>query len=302
MKSSYDRYFLFYHVAKYKSFTKAAQVLSSNQPNITHAMNKLESELGCRLLIRSNKGITLTPEGESLYQRAAIAFEQLTLAENELKAATSLSEGSVTIGASETALHGFLLLHLNEFRENHPGIRIRILNSSNSSAVDAVHSGKVDFSLVATPTGANRPMTETCLCSFHDILIAGKRYAYLADSPKSLSDLSDIPLVCMVESTNTFAFYNQFYYENGLTLKPDMEVATTDLMLPFVKNNLGIGFVPAFYADEAIKNGECWRIPLIEKLPTRFICLVQDSGRSLNVAAMEFKKFLMEKRTSTPSS
>ncbi|MDE6186471.1 MAG: LysR family transcriptional regulator substrate-binding protein, partial [Lachnospiraceae bacterium] len=104
----------------------------------------------------------------------------------------------------------------------------------------------------------------------------------------------------MVESTNTFAFYNQFYYENGLTLKPDMEVATTDLVLPFVKSNLGIGFIPAFYADEAIKNGECWCIPLIEKLPERSICLVQDSGRSLNVAAMELKKFLMDKRTFMP--
>lgn len=302
MKSSYDRYFLFYHVAKYKSLTKAAQVLGSNQPNITHAMNKLESELGCRLLIRSNKGITLTPEGETLYQRTAIAFEQLTLAESELKLATSLSEGSLTIGASETALHGFLLLHLSEFREKHPGIRIRILNSSNTSAVNAVHSGKVDFSLVATPTGVRNPLTEIRLCSFNDILISGKKYAYLADSPKSLNDISDIPLICMVEETNTFTFYNQFYYENGLTLKPDMEVATTDLILPFVKNNLGIGFIPAFYADEAMKNGECVNIPLIEKLPPRFICLVQDSGRSLNVAAMELKKFLVKKRSITPFS
>lgn len=293
MKASYDRYYIFYHVAKYKSFTKAAQILSSNQPNVTHAMNKLEDELGCRLLIRSNKGITLTPEGENLYQRAAIAFEQLTLAENELALATSLSEGSVTIGASETALHGFLLLHLNDFREKHPGIHIRILNDSTLNAVEAAYSGKVDFSLVSTPTGAKKPLTETILCHFNDILIAGKKYAYLADAPRTIRDLFNIPLICMVEGTKTFEFYNQFYYDNGLTLKPDMEVATTDLMLPFVKSNLGIGFIPAFYADDAIAKGECVNISLIEKIPGRSICLVQDKGRSLNVAAKELQKFLV---------
>ena len=57
----------FYFVAKYRNFTKAARVLGSNQPNITHTMNKLEDQLHCVLFIRSNRGVTLTPEGEMLY-------------------------------------------------------------------------------------------------------------------------------------------------------------------------------------------------------------------------------------------
>ena len=46
---TYDYYRIFYFVAQYHSFTKAAEILKNNQPNITRCMNNLESELGCKL-------------------------------------------------------------------------------------------------------------------------------------------------------------------------------------------------------------------------------------------------------------
>ena len=72
---SYDYYRIFYYVAQYKSFTKAAEMLDNNQPNITRCMNNLESEIGCKLFVRSNRGITLTPEGERLYEHVAAGFQ-----------------------------------------------------------------------------------------------------------------------------------------------------------------------------------------------------------------------------------
>ena len=46
-----DYYRIFYYVAKYKSFSKAAQILHNNQPNISRTMNNIESEFGCKLLV-----------------------------------------------------------------------------------------------------------------------------------------------------------------------------------------------------------------------------------------------------------
>lgn len=62
---SFEYYRFFYFVAQYKSFTKAAEILNNNQPNITCCMNILENELECKLFVRSNRGVTLTPEGEN---------------------------------------------------------------------------------------------------------------------------------------------------------------------------------------------------------------------------------------------
>ena len=56
MYVDWEYYKIFYYVAKYQNFTKAARVLGNNQPNITHSMNRLESQLNCVLFIRSNRG------------------------------------------------------------------------------------------------------------------------------------------------------------------------------------------------------------------------------------------------------
>ena len=80
-----DYYRIFYFVATYKSFTKAAEALNNNQPNITRCMNNLETELNCKLFIRSNRGISLTPEGEKLFKHISVAYKQISLGEEELK-------------------------------------------------------------------------------------------------------------------------------------------------------------------------------------------------------------------------
>lgn len=61
MAVPYDYYRIFYYVAQHKSFTKAAEALGNNQPNITRCMNNLEQDLGCKLFVRTNHGVSLTP-------------------------------------------------------------------------------------------------------------------------------------------------------------------------------------------------------------------------------------------------
>ena len=95
MAVPYDYYRIFYYVAQHKSFTKAAEALGNNQPNITRCMNNLEQDLGCKLFVRTNHGVSLTPEGQRLYSRAAVAFEQLRLGESEIRADCSLRTGSI---------------------------------------------------------------------------------------------------------------------------------------------------------------------------------------------------------------
>lgn len=128
MNISYDYYRIFYYVAKYGSFTQAANMLLNNQPNITRAMKALESELGCTLFLRTNKGVTLTPEGEALYAHISLAFEHIQTGEEEISANKGLQKGIVSIGATEISLRCFLLPILNDYRKKYPGIRIKISN------------------------------------------------------------------------------------------------------------------------------------------------------------------------------
>ena len=151
MYVDWEYYKIFYYVAKYQNFTRAARVLGNNQPNITHAMNRLESQLNCVLFIRSNRGVTLTPEGELLYSRIASAAVQIQDAEEELSASATLEHGAISISATETALNIYLSEKLRAFHTEYPGIRLRISNHSTPQAVQAVRNGEVDFAIITTP-------------------------------------------------------------------------------------------------------------------------------------------------------
>ena len=99
MLISYDASRVFYTVARLGSFTKAAGALLSSQPNLTRTIRNLESALGCTLFVRSNRGAVLTPEGEKLFARVAVACEQIQAGEEELASDRSLQSG-VVLGAA----------------------------------------------------------------------------------------------------------------------------------------------------------------------------------------------------------
>lgn len=151
MQISLDSYRVFYYVAQYRSFTKAAQMLYSNQPNVTRTIKNLEQALACTLFIRTSRNVQLTPEGEALFSHISPAMQQIQAGEKSVQLHSTLQSGTVSIGASEIALHQILLPVLENFRQQYPGIRLRIFNSNTQQAVSSLKNHLVDFSLVTLP-------------------------------------------------------------------------------------------------------------------------------------------------------
>ena len=143
MYVDWEYYKIFYYVAKYQNFTKAARVLGNNQPNITHSMNRLESQLNCVLFTRSNRGVTLTPEGEMLYSRIASAAVQIQDAEEELSASATLEHGSISISATETAEHlsGREAADVPHRVSRHPAAHLEPLHAPGGAGCEERRSG-----------------------------------------------------------------------------------------------------------------------------------------------------------------
>ena len=292
MNITYDYYRIFYYVAKYKNITQAADVLMSNQPNVSRAISNLEHELGCRLFMRSNRGVTLTPEGQRLFNRVSVAHQQLKAAEQELSDAKSLKNGIVSIGVSETALNAVLLPRLQKFHTLYPGIRIHISSVTTSQAITSLKAGLVDFAVVTTPINISRPLKEIPLLTIREQLVGGPRFRYLSKAVLKLEDLHNYPLIFLNSQTNTRDFYNQFFFEHGLTLLPEIEAATTDQILPMIKHDLGIGFLSDVCVKEAIQKEEVFELHLDCEVPGRHISLVKDISRTSSIAVREMEKLL----------
>jgi len=296
MQISYDYYRIFYHVAKYKSITQAAVVLLSNQPNVTRTIKNLEDALGCTLFIRSRKGVQLTPEGERLYSHISAAFEQIQLGEEELALERSLGSGVVSIASSETALHCLLMPVLRQYRTSHPGVKIRVSNHSTPQAMTALKNGVADLAVVTTPMDSVDLIRKTVIKEFRETAVCGDAYAHLAEGEHSLEEISQYPVICLDGKTKTYEFYSRFFFENGLQLRVDIEAATADQILPMVKNDLGIGFVPEKFICLEGENCGIHRICLKEQIPPRQLCILKRRDHSLSLAAKELERMILEFR------
>ena len=297
MNSNFEYYKIFYYVAKYENLTKAATALKTSQPAVTRTIHKLEGELGCRLFTRSKTGMKLTPEGRTFYGYVAAGCAQFFKGENDLSNLISLENGTIYISATETALHCYLFQAMEEFNSLYPNVRFKILNNSTTESVNAVKEGKVDLAFVSANLQVARPLRMKILRKYRDILIAGKRFEELKAGKEELSlkELVSYPWISLTAETITRRFLNEYFEKNGLTFAPDMELATTDMILPAVRHNLGLGFIPAEFADAELESGQVFEIKVKEKLPERNIVLIYDMEYPQSIAAKEFQKFLKEK-------
>ena len=297
MNSNFEYYKIFYYVAKYENLTKAATALKTSQPAVTRTIHKLEGELGCRLFTRSKTGMKLTPEGRTFYGYVAAGCAQFFKGENDLSNLISLENGTIYISATETALHCYLFQAMEEFNSLYSNVRFKILNNSTTESVNAVKEGKADLAFVSANLQVAKPLRMKILRKYRDILIAGKRFEELKAGKEELSlkELVSYPWISLTAETITRRFLNEYFEKNGLTFAPDMELATTDMILPAVRHNLGLGFIPAEFADAELKSGQVFEIKVKEKLPERNIILIYDMEYPQSIAAKEFQKFLKEK-------
>lgn len=293
MNISYDSYRVFYYVAKYQNVTQAAGRLMNSQPNVTRTVKNLEEALGCRLFLRSNRGVRLTPEGEKLYAHIAPAVEHIQAGEAAVAADQSLQSGVVTIAASEIALRCCLLPVLGEYRRTYPGVRIRVSNHSSSQAVAALRDGLADFAVVTAADGLPKGLSQRRVKDIQEVPVCGEAFSFLRGRALPLEELIQYPLIGLGPDTVSFRFFSRFFSRRHLPFHLDIETATADQILPFVREGLGIGFVPEEFLQDIPSPPSVQALSLKDPIPKRSILLLKRERQALSAAAGKLDQMIM---------
>lgn len=294
MQTNYEYYRIFYQAAKYLNFTQAADVLMTSQPSVSRSIQCLEHDLDCKLFVRSKRGAALTREGELLFRYIKPGCERIMEGESALRNMLMYRAGSIHIGATETVLHNYLAVKLDEFRRHYPDIDLKVSDYNTPVAIEKLKAGAIDLAIVAGPIRPDTSLTVRNMCPIQDVLIAGSQYAAMKDRAYPLAELSTYPFVALEQGTATASFLEEFFSRNGVSITPKLELAATSLILSMVEHNLGLGFIPDVFVKEAIAAGKVFRVQLIEEVPERYICSVTESGFPLSAAAQAFYDTLQE--------
>lgn len=288
MDINLELYKVFFYVVKSGSISKASQELFISQPAVSQSIRQLESKLGGQLFLRTPKGITLTPEGEVLYKYIEQGYNMILLAESKFSEAINLDAGEIRIGASDMTLKYFLLPHLEEFHKRYPKVRIKVTNGPSPETVVCLKSGFIDFGVASLPLSDDSAVDVIEAMEIQDCFIANYRFGHLASKKISLTELPDYPVIMLERNTSTRRYIDNFLASNGVSILPEIELATSDLLVQFARRGLGISCVVRNFAENDLQNGSLFELSLVEKIPSRQIGILRLKNTPLSAAAVKF--------------
>lgn len=285
MDINLEYYKIFYYVASYKSITIAAEKLSISQPAVSQAVKHLEADLSCTLFVRTPKGVRMTKEGEMLFSYVQRGYETILSGEKKLLEMLNLEKGEICIGASDMTLQFYLLPYLEQFHEKYPKIRVTVTNAPTPETLKHLADGKIDFGIVSTPIEPHPHLKVTAVKEISDIFVAGKKFEHLKGKQLSYHKLEQYPVMCLEGATSTRCYVEEFLATEGVALKPEFELATSDMLIQFAIRNLGIASVVSEFAAEQMKNGTLFALQFDREIPKRQFCIVADDRVPLSAAA-----------------
>lgn len=175
MFDNLNYYRVFYTVANTGNISKAADMLFISQPAISKAISKLEDGLHVKLFLRSSKGVTLTDEGQVLYNHIEKAFSNISQGEDEIRHIHELGIGQLRIGVSTSLCKHILLDKLQTFISENPHIKVIIDCHSTVNTLKLLNDGRIDIGLICKtdiPTGFEYQDVST----IHDIFVVNETY------------------------------------------------------------------------------------------------------------------------------
>ena len=298
MVHNLEYYKVFYYAARYESLTVAADELAISQPAVSQSIKQLEAALGTKLFTRASKGVRLTQEGALLYSYVAKGYEQIALGEKKLEQMLNLDLGEIHIGASDMTLQFYLLPFLESFHEQYPDIKVIVTNAPTPETLHNLREGKIDLGVVSTPFDEQPFMQSMIVREIEDVFVAGRKFMSYKNRMLDLQELENMPIIFLEGATSTRGNMNQFLQKNHVTIQPEFELATSDMIVQFALRNLGVGCVVRDFAQEYLDSGQLFELRFNKIIPKRHFCVVTDKKNPMSAAARNLLA-LVEKQRET---
>ena len=287
-----EYYKVFYHTARAGSLTVAARELSISQPAVSQSIKQLERAVSVKLFTRAAKGVRLTTEGELLYGSVAKGYEQIALGEQKLRQMLNLELGEIHIGASDMTLQFYLLPYLERFHEKYPQIKVAVSNAPTPETLLNLQESKIDFGVVSTPFESGNDFRVSVVREIEDTFVAGRRFIQYKNRMLDLQELEEMPLICLEGVTSTRSHMEDFLQKNHVSICPEFELATSDMIVQFALRNLGVGGVVREFARAYLEEGTLFELRFNRILPKRHFCVVTNPKNPLSVAAKNMLELL----------
>jgi LysR family transcriptional regulator, regulator for metE and metH len=236
-------------VDKQGSLTAAANVLFLSQSALSHAIKKLELQLGTDIWLREGRNLRLTQAGEYLLAVANRVLPQLAMAEERMSQYASGERGTLRIGMECHPCYQWLLKVVSPYLASWPDVDVDVKQKFQFGGIGALFGYEID--ILVTPD----PLYKTGLhfepvFDYEQVLVVSRRHTLATASHVEPAQLGGEVLITYPVAIDRLDIYNQFLMPAGIAPWRHKTIETTDIMLQMVESGRGVAALPRWLAEE----------------------------------------------------
>ncbi len=274
------------------SFSAVAREYRIGQPNVSRQIAKLEEYLGTRLLHRSTRKLTLTPEGQRYYEEARRVLDAVEEAESNARG-EDRPHGLLRVACPTALARTHVLPWIKSVLDSYPGIALDL--QIGDRFIDLIEEG-VDLAiriglLKDSALKARRIGTAERVC------VASPQYLKTHSMPHTPADLihHDCIVYSLAQTGDRWTFQTTEVAVNGR-----MRVNTPDGIYRAVLDGLGVAYAPVWLFEKEVKDGRLVPLLLGDVGPSVPIHIVYPAKRLLARRATVFMEAIAEKFSGEP--
>ncbi|WP_318468543.1 LysR family transcriptional regulator [Photobacterium leiognathi] len=251
----FDGIALFVQVVKSGGFGAAAQVMGHSNSYVSKEIVKLENRLGVRLLNRTTRSISLTPEGKSYYQECLQLISDAEQAVAHITQSTVAPKGTLKISCPVWFGKHYLKHVFSAYLTRYPDVVIDL--DMSDKAIDVIGDG---YDLVIRASAKLDESSLICkrIYSSRICTVASPEYIKKYGRPIHPTELSSHHCFCYsnLKKSNIWDYMDKAGNQTSVDVHQRIRSNNTEMSLALVCNGDGIIRLPEFYIEQQIKTGE----------------------------------------------
>lgn len=279
----------FIEVAKYMSFSKAAEHLNVSQPSLSKMVKNLEEELDVLLFDRTTKKMLLTDAGQVALGQAQEIMKLVHNLSSELSDVMHLKKGSIKIGVPPVIGSLFFPKIVSDFQKQFPQIEIDLAEEGAKVIEKLVEEGSVDVGVALLPI--DKTLFETYPFATRELkLIVDPKHRLASAKQVPLRELKDETFVFLKES---FALHDRIFeacLQAGFEPNISFESSQWDFVSEMVANGLGISIFPEMLCQKLDPN-RIKSVTIVDPIILWDLTLIWRKNKYLSYVSKEFIQF-----------
>jgi DNA-binding transcriptional LysR family regulator len=290
MANSFRDMRLFVAAYEERSFTAAAGREHATQSGVSQHVRNLEESLGVKLFTRDKGRVLPTPAGDAFYRRSVEVLRAMQDAGAAARSYAGGLGGELVIGLMPTMTRCALAPVLARFIDEHPNLRVRVVEGYSALLTQQVQAGELAFAIVPAFPGAAGLRSRLFLRT-PELLVSRAAAGLSHGEPIRLAELAPLKIVVPSQANTRRRLLETYFASNGVAIERVLELDAMLGTLDFVARTDWMTILPAILIGEEA-GGPFAVNPIVDPVFELDLVLIERARQPMSAAAETFRAML----------